>query len=64
MSAKQFMLIAGAIFSVIAALHLARIILQWDAAIGTWDVPIWLSWLAVPAAGFLGYTGLKQGSQL
>lgn len=55
------MTVTGAIFSLIALLHLARIALQWDATIAGWNVPMWLSWIAAPLAGFLGYSGLKRG---
>ena len=49
-----------AIFAVIALGHLARVIFGWDAAIGGWLVPMWISWAAILVGGFLAYTGYKQ----
>ncbi len=56
MRQKTFLLEAGVIFTVIAGLHLLRILLGWDAVIGGWHLPLWLSWLALAVSGFLGYT--------
>ncbi len=59
MEQRTFNLVAGIVFSVIAVLHLLRVIFGWDAAIGGWDVPMWLSYLAVVAAGFLAYSAVS-----
>lgn len=56
----MYMTVSTAIFGLIAVLHLARVLLGWDAAIGGWEVPMWLSWGAVVVAGFLAYTGYKH----
>ena len=59
MNAKSFQLVAGAIFALIALLHLARIVLGWSAVIGEWSVPMGLSWLALVVAAGLAYFGFK-----
>lgn len=59
MSQKTFLKTAGAIFAVIGALHVLRLLLGWEAVIGGWDVPRWVSWLAAALAGYLGYTAFK-----
>jgi hypothetical protein len=59
MSHKSFCLVAGIIFTIIALLHLLRVIYDWDAVIGGWPVPRWISWLALVIAGYLGYEGLR-----
>ncbi len=56
MSHKTFLKITGALFAVIGALHVLRLLLGWEAVIGGWDVPRWMSWLAAALAGYLGYT--------
>lgn len=56
MSQKTFLKTAGVIFTVIGALHVLRLLLGWEAVIGGWDVPRWVSGLAVVLAGYLGYT--------
>ncbi|MEK7558537.1 MAG: hypothetical protein AAB507_01795 [Patescibacteria group bacterium] len=59
MEQRTFNLAAGVVFSAVAVLHLLRVVLSWDAAIGGWDVPIWLSYLAVLVAGFLAYSAFS-----
>jgi len=59
MNQKSFARVAGMIFTLVAVLHLVRILLRWDAVIGGWDVPLWLSWVALALSSFLGYTAFK-----
>lgn len=59
MNKKTFLTVVGVIFSVIAILHLLRAVLGWNAVIGTFSVPMWLSWVAVVVAAFLAYSAFK-----
>ena len=59
MKPKTYASTAGIIFSVIALLHLARLVFGWEAVIGGWFVPAWVSVAALLIAGYLGYKGLK-----
>ena len=59
MNQKTFSLAAGAIFAMIAVLHLLRLLLGWEAIVGGWPVPMWVSWTALVIAGFLAYQGLR-----
>ena len=59
MSQKSYYLTTGAVFLVIAILHLLRIVNGWPANISGFVVPMWLSWVAVLFAGYLAYHGLK-----
>ena len=61
MTHKSYTLTVGVIFFVIAILHLLRIVFQWDAMIGGWLVPQWVSWVAVIFAAYLGYEGFLFG---
>ncbi|MEK6837829.1 MAG: hypothetical protein AABX69_04200 [Nanoarchaeota archaeon] len=56
MDKKTFLTVVGVIFAVIAVLHLLRAVLGWNAVIGTFSVPMWLSWVALVVAAFLAYT--------
>lgn len=58
MDLKNYSLISGIIFLAIALLHAARIVYSWDAVIGGWTVPLWLSWVALVISGYLAYQGL------
>jgi len=46
-------LLSGLVFGVIAVLHLLRLIYGWEAQIGTFAVPMWLSWVALVLGGLL-----------
>lgn len=59
MKEKTYLSTVSVIFSIIFVLHLLRLFLGWSAMIGEWDVPIWLSWVAIIVAGYLAYTGFK-----
>lgn len=63
MTSQNFSRIAGGLFLVIALLHLLRLVLKWQAEIGGWNVPMWLSVAALIVAGYLGYQGLKLGKK-
>ncbi|OGZ07536.1 MAG: hypothetical protein A3C93_03570 [Candidatus Lloydbacteria bacterium RIFCSPHIGHO2_02_FULL_54_17] len=66
MNRKTYCTLTGCIFLVVALLHVARIFSDWEAVIGGWTLPMWLSVVAVPVAGFLAYVGFacaKDGAQ-
>jgi hypothetical protein len=50
---KAYLGVSGAIFGIVALLHLLRLALDWPARIGTWSVPMWVSWAALLLAGGL-----------
>ncbi|MBI4122850.1 MAG: hypothetical protein HY458_00600 [Parcubacteria group bacterium] len=60
MNQKTFSLVAGIIFLAIAVLHLTRILMGWEAIIAGWQVPVWVSWVGVVVAGYLGYKGVRR----
>ena len=59
MSRKTFTIIASAIFGVVALFHVLRIFFGWPAVIGSWAVPMWLSWIGLVVAGGLSYSGIN-----
>ena len=56
MNQKTFSTVVGVIFSVTAILHLLRAVLGWNAVLGTFSVPMWLSWVAIAVSAFLAYS--------
>ena len=60
MSRKLYLIVSGMIFGLVACLHLARLALGWEAQIGTWEVPFWLSWGGLVGAGVLCIWALRQ----
>ena len=63
MSRRTYLLIAAVIFSLVALLHLARIIFGWSATVGDWSVPMWLSWIALIVTAALAYFGFSLSRQ-
>jgi hypothetical protein len=63
MNQRSFFLVAGIIFTIIALLHLLRIIYGWNPVIEGWTVPKWISWVALIVAGYLGYEGLRLATK-
>ncbi|MBI2676924.1 MAG: hypothetical protein HYX21_03215 [Candidatus Yanofskybacteria bacterium] len=59
MKNKTYFITVSIVFVAITSLHFLRIVFDWPARIGSWDVPIWLSWLAVTLAGTLAYYGFR-----
>ena len=55
MKEKPYFPITGIIFAIITILHLLRIIYSWPALIGTFKVPLWLSWVALIIGGYLAF---------
>lgn len=65
MSKHTYVTVTATIFLVVAVLHLTRIFVGWEASMGGWIVPQWISWAGLAVAGFLSYTGfcgLKCGN--
>jgi hypothetical protein len=59
MSTKAYLKTAGAIFLIIAALHLLRLVLGWSAVFEGWVVPHWVSAAALVVSGYLAYEGFR-----
>jgi len=59
MDLRTFSVTAGAIFALIALVHLVRIYLGWSIVIDSWSIPIWVSWIGFVVAGGLAYLGLR-----
>ncbi len=59
MSQKTFSLVAGVIFLVMAIMHVLRLVLKWEAVVNGGTVPMWVSWVGVPIAGYLAYEGFR-----
>lgn len=59
MNTKMYFLISGVLFTIIALLQLTRFLFGWEAMIGGWSVPLWISGVFVIIAGYLAYTGFR-----
>ncbi|HEY7688674.1 MAG TPA: hypothetical protein VH835_08280 [Dongiaceae bacterium] len=61
MSPRTYFLATAILFSIICLIQLLRIVFAWDAVIGGWSVPMWLSWIAVVVTAALAYLGFTHG---
>ena len=59
MDKNKLLLVSSAIFGIIGILHLLRLIFSWEAVIGNFDVPLYLSYIAVVVAGYLSFSMYK-----
>jgi hypothetical protein len=59
MDQKNFSLVAGFIFLLVAVAHALRLVLGWHVTFSGWTVPMWVSWIALVITGFLAYQGLR-----
>ena len=60
MNRKSYFLVTATVFSVISILHLFRIVLGWEAVVGSWSIPMWLSWVAMIVTAVLAYYGFTH----
>jgi hypothetical protein len=63
MSRRAYLLVTAVIFSLIALLHLVRIIFGWSVMLAGWSVPMWLSWVALIMTCALAYFGFSLATQ-
>lgn len=62
MTQKKFLGWAGGIFLVVALLHGLRLVFRWEAVIAGWQVPPWVSGVALVVAGWLAAAAFKLRS--
>ena len=63
MKSNCYQLVSGSVFGVIAALQAIRAFLQVPVQVGTQDVPVLISWLAVVIAGSLCIWAFRTARQ-
>jgi len=50
---SKYVVISGVLFGVIAVVQAVRALNQWPVHVGGFDVPVWVSWVAMVVAGSL-----------
>ena len=59
MGQKEFFVVVGFIFALVALAHAARIYMEWPVIIGDWSVPKSVSWIALMVASGLALFALR-----
>jgi len=62
MDKNKSLLIASVIFGVVGFLHLLRSLFGWEAVIGSFNVPLYFSYIAVVVAFYLSFSMYKAGT--
>ncbi len=52
---QQYLLIVGTLLTLVAIVHILRLFFAFEVVIGTWVVPLWLSWFGVIITSYLAY---------
>lgn len=59
MKNNNFVFVVSCIFLIIGVLHALRFFYGWEAQIGSFMVPMWLSWAAVLVTFYLSWSGFR-----
>ncbi len=59
MQQHTYTIVSGVLFAIIAILHVFRVAYGWEAVIGGWTAPMWISWVAALIIGVLAITAFK-----
>lgn len=56
---RSYLLIVGAVFSIVAAAHLVRVFFSVDLVIMEYQIPLWLSWVGTAVVSYLAYMSFR-----
>jgi len=58
MKKNTFYKVSGYLFLIVGLLHFVRAINGWSLAIDVYEIPVWMSWIAVILVWYLGIRAL------
>ena len=58
---SKYVVVSGVLFGVIAVVQAVRALNQWPVHVGGFDVPVWVSWVAMVVAGSLCVWAFRSG---
>ncbi|HVW82652.1 MAG TPA: hypothetical protein VHC68_01780 [Candidatus Paceibacterota bacterium] len=61
-SERTLLMLSGFLFLIIALLHLARLAFGLDLALGTFEIPLWLSWIGIVVTAYFSYASFHFAS--
>ncbi len=60
MQSHRYAILAALVFTIVAVLHAARLFYGWPVVIGSTQIPMALSWVAVVVTGLLALAGFTS----
>ena len=58
---SKYVVVSGVLFGVIAVVQAVRALNQWPVQVAGFDVPVWVSWVAMAVAGSLCVWAFRSG---
>ncbi len=58
---SKYVVVSGVLFGILAVAQAVRALNQWPVHVGGFDVPVWVSWVAVVVAGSLCVWAFRSG---
>ena len=58
---NKYVVVSGVLFGVIAVAQAVRALNQWPVQVAGFDVPVWVSWVAMVVAGSLCMWAFRSG---
>ena len=59
---KAFFYFIGIMLSIVAVLHLTRLVFNLELVVGNWAAPLWLSWIGTIVTAYLAMASFKFAS--
>ena len=58
---SKYAVVSGVVFGVVAVIQAVRGLNEWPVHVGTLEVPVWASWVAMVVAGRLCVWAFRSG---
>ena len=58
---SKYVVVSGSIFGVVAVAHAVRALYEWPVQIGSLDISVWVSWVAMVVTGSLCAWAFRSG---
>ena len=58
---SKYVVVSGVLFGVIALVQAVRALNQWPVQVAGFDMPVWVSWVAMVVAGSLCMWAFRSG---
>ncbi|MBT3784044.1 hypothetical protein HOF92_03640 [bacterium] len=63
MTRKSYLLLSGTVFGIVSILHSVRVANSWSLTVDSWDLPIFVSWIAAGLTGLLCFWAILLASR-